>query len=87
MSEIQATNNFVFIERHETISEKAGLVIPDGGQKKPNTGTVYSVGNLVKDKKIKKGKSAIWHDGAGMEVPYEDKTYLVIEGERIIAVV
>lgn len=87
MPEIQATNNFVFILRDETVLEKAGLVLPDSGQEKPFKGNICSVGELVQDKKIKKGKSALWHKGAGMEVSYEDKTYLVIEGERIIAVV
>lgn len=87
MSEIQAVNNFVFILRDETALEKAGLRLPDSGQEKPHKGIIYSVGELVGDKKIKKGKSALWHKGSGMEVEYEDKTYLVIEGERIIAVV
>jgi len=89
MDIIEVTNNFVFILRDETISESNGLKIPDVGQKHPHKGIIFGVGELVQDSKIVNGvgKSALWHQGAGMEVEYEDKTYLVIEGERIIAVV
>ena len=87
MCNIEATNNFVFILQEGAESQSNGLKIPDTAQKKPHKGVICSVGELVQDTKIKEGKSALWHQGAGMEVPYEDKTYLVIEGERIIAVV
>lgn len=87
MSLIKATNNFVFIKRDESILEKAGLRLPDMGQEKPHRGIIYSVGELVQDKTIKKGKSALWHQGNGQEVPIDDEVYLVIEGERIICVI
>jgi co-chaperonin GroES (HSP10) len=87
MSVIQATNNFVFIVPDDTVLEKAGLIMPEGSQPKPHKGVILSVGDLVQDKTIQPDKSALWHQGASMEVEYEGVIYHVIEGDRIIAVV
>lgn len=85
---IIATNNFVFIIRDEAEKEKAGMFIPSKGVEKPHKGVIYSAGDLVQDKKIKNGKNkgVIFHKGNGFEIEFEGTTYLVIEGERIIAV-
>lgn len=86
---IQATNNFVFIIRDEAETETGGLYIPDQGKVKPHKGTIFSVGGLAKDPKIKngKGKKALFHKGIGFEIEYDDKTYLVLMDNEIIAVV
>lgn len=83
---IQATNNFVFIKRDETETEVGGFIIPGQGQEKPHSGEVFSVGILVGDKNIKRGKKALFHKGNGFDITYKEVTYLVIEGERIIGV-
>lgn len=85
---IQATNNFVFIIRDEAEKEKEGLIIPGQGQEKPHEGTIFSVGDLVADKKIKsgKGKKCLFFKGNGFDIPYQDKTYLVLESDRVVAV-
>lgn len=82
---IQATNNFVFIIRDEA-ERKAGDFIIPGQAEKPHHGIIISVGNMVQDKNIKKGKKALFHKGVGFEIPYEDKVFLVMEGERIIGI-
>lgn len=82
---IQATNNFVFIVRDEA-ERKAGDFIMPGQPEKPHHGTIISVGSMVQDKNIKKGKKALFHRGNGFDIPYEDKVFLVIEGERIIGI-
>lgn len=87
METLEATNNFVLIIRDKTPSEVAGLQIPDNGQEKPFKGVIATVGELVQDKRIQAGKSALWHKGNGWDMEYEGETYLVIEGDRIIAVV
>lgn len=84
---IQATNDFVFIKREETKNEISGLILPSDGKVKPHTGEIISVGELVGDKKIRKGKNALWHATVGMEIEYEDVTYLVLTSREIIAVV
>lgn len=87
---IQATNNFVFIIRDDVETESsAGLLIPGHGRVKPHQGTIFSIGGLAKDPKIKngKGKKAIFHAGIGFEIDYDSKTYLVLMDTEIIAVV
>lgn len=87
MATIQATNNFVFILRDAVKEETAdGLWIPAEGRERPHTGTVVSAGELVQDKNIKDGKRVMFHKGNGFDIPYEQKTYLVIEGDRVIAI-
>lgn len=83
---IQATNNFVYIIRDEVKKEISGLLIPDGGKEKPHKGKIFSVGELVQDKKIKIGRVGVFHKGTGFDIEYDGHEYLVIEGERIIGV-
>lgn len=86
---IQATNSFVFIVRDEAESEVGGLIIPETGKVKPHKGTIFSVGGMAKDPKIKngRGKTALFHKGIGFEIEYEDKVYLVLMDSEIIAVI
>ena len=89
MSEIKACNNFVFIIRDKPITEKGGAYIPSAGVEKQNKGVIYSVGDLVKDKKIKagKGKICIFHKDVGFGIDYEDKKYWVLADTEIIGIV
>lgn len=89
MSEIQATNNFVYIIRDKPKNEIAGAYIPSSGIEKQSRGTIYSVGDLVQDKRIKsgKGKTCIFHKGTGFEIEYENTTYLVLSGEDITGII
>lgn len=89
MSQIQATNNFIFIIRDEIKKETNGLIIPGQSRVKPHVGTLYSIGDLVKDRKIKtgKGKKGLFHQGIGFEIDYEGTTYLVLQEHEIIAIV
>lgn len=86
---IKATNNFVFIQRDKTETEKSGLIIPTSGQVKQHIGTIVSVGNLVRDMKIKsgQGKKAMFHSTVGFNITHEEVEYVVLNGEEIIAIV
>lgn len=83
---IQAVNNFTFIVRDSEQHESNGLIIPQQGVEKPHTGKIFSVGELVSDKKIEAGKLAIFHKGNGFTIEYGGEEYLIIEGERIIGI-
>lgn len=83
---LEATNDFVFIIRDEVEKEKAGMFIPGQGREKPHTGKIISVGELTEDKKIKPDRIAIFHKGIGFPIDIEDKTYLVLTGKEVIAV-
>lgn len=84
----EATNNFIYIIRDETEKEISGLYIPGKGQEKPHQGIIYSIGDLVQDKKIKKSlnKKAVFHKGVGFEMEIEGQVYLVLTDEQIIGV-
>lgn len=85
---IQATNNFVFVIRDKANSEKAGIYIPNTGREKPNEGTVFSVGDLIQDKKIKaaKNKKCLFFKGTGFTIEYQGVDYLVLTSDQIIAI-
>jgi len=85
---IQAVNNFVFLVVDEAAEEIGGLYIPNQGQEKPSSGKIVSVGDAVNDKYMKKGvgKKCIFPKGVGFHVEHEDVEYLVVESERIFAV-
>lgn len=85
---LQATNDFVFVIRDETEKESGGLLIPDGGAEKPHHGTIFSIGDLVQDKKIRaaKGKRCAFHKGIGFDMEIDGQIYLVLTGSQIIGI-
>lgn len=87
--QIKVTNNCVFVIRDKVESEAAGLILPSAGKEKPSEGTIFGVGNLVKDPDIKrgKGKKCLFHKGVGQELEYQGVTYLNLDAQHIIAVI
>lgn len=80
-----ACNKFVLVLRDEP---EVGLFeIPSEGQKKPHSGIIHAVGSQVEDENIKAGvgKKALFHQGVGFEIEYEEIVYLVLGGHEIIA--
>jgi len=86
MPQLQAVNNFTLILRDETSDTINGFSLPDSGQEKPHKGKIISVGQ-VSDKNIKPNKDCLFHKGNGWEMEYEGNVYLVLESEKIIAVI
>lgn len=90
MTEIShiATNFTIWTIRDKTEVEKGGLVLPGSGKEKPHSGTIISVGELVKDSKIKRGrgKKALFHKGIGQELEYKEVTYLILLDHQVIGV-
>lgn len=86
---IKAVNDFLFILRDKEKKEEAGLLIPGASREKPHEGTVVSVGDLVKDKNIKssKNKKVLFFKGTGFTIEFEGTEYLVLDSEKIIAIV
>ena len=84
---IQAVGNFVLIVSDIAESEKGGFSIPDIAKKKPSSGTIISVGGLVKDKAVKKDKKALFAQGSGQKLEIEDTEYTVLNDGQIIAVI
>lgn len=86
---MQAVNNFVFLLVDEAAEELSGLIIPMQGQEKPSSGKIITVGENVKDKNIRKSvnKKCIFPKGVGFPIEHEGVEYLVVECERIFAVI
>ena len=85
----------VIIERSEAEERtKGGIVIPDTAKEKPKKGTVVAVGEgrLLKSGKrfpltVKAGDRVLFTSYAGTEVSVDDKKYLIMGEEEILAVI
>lgn len=80
IEKLQAVNGFVYIIKDAPKTKVGGLDIPEPSLKKPNTGKVLSVGNLVQDKNIKKGRTALFNKQAGGEIDIFDTEITVVNG-------
>jgi co-chaperonin GroES (HSP10) len=82
LDKIQASGHIVMVIRDIPESEKDGVIIPPSVQKKPNTGKVLSVGELVEDKSIVKGKTAIFSRQVGTEIVIFDTAITILNAQH-----
>ena len=78
LDKIQASGHIVMVIRDIPESERGGVYIPPTAQKKPNTGRILSVGELVEDKSIRPGKMAIFSKQVGTEIRIFDTDITVL---------
>jgi len=71
-----------------------GIIIPDNAKEKPQRGEVVAVGDGAFDKdgkriplSVKKGDKVLYGKYSGTEVTLEEKKYLLLKFEDILAVV
>jgi chaperonin GroES len=79
------------IEEKETV--KGGIIIPDTAKEKPMEGEVISVGpgKVMEDGKrspmdVKAGDRVLFGKYAGSEIKIDDKEYVIMREEEILAV-
>lgn len=82
---LQAVNEFVYIIKDAPTTTKGGLDLPEPSVKAPNTGKIISVGNLVQDKNIKKGRTAIFSKQVGGEIEMFGVDITVLNGNGQIS--
>lgn len=87
---LEALNDNVLIELCEVESTtKGGIIIPDSYKKKSDKAVVISVGDNVKDKKIKEGATVYAIQGATSKTPIMDeesgKTYFLLKDYDLLA--
>jgi chaperonin GroES len=87
IEKLKSKNNYVLLDRHIPEEERGGLAIPDVAKKKPQTGTILSVGKLVADKTIKEGQVAYFHKTAGWEMEIGREVVFVLRDQDVIACV
>lgn len=80
-----AVNGFVYLIKDEPVTIKGGIKIPEPSIKAPNTGKILSVGNLVQDKNIKKGRTAIFSKQVGGEIELFGTEITVLDGNNQIS--
>jgi chaperonin GroES len=68
---------------------KAGIIIPDTAQEKPQRGTIVAVGNGKKDEPltVKAGDNVLYGKYAGTEINVEGEDYLIMRESDIFAIV
>lgn len=65
----------------------AGIYLPESAsEEKPQEGKVVAVGES-KDIKVKKGQKVIYNRYGGTEVKVDEKEFLIVKNEDILAVV
>ena len=91
---IRPLHDRVLVERlEEREVKKGGIIIPDTAKEKPQEGRVIAVGNgKVSDdgKKIpldvKNGDKILFGKYSGSEVKLDDKEYLILREEDVLAI-
>jgi chaperonin GroES len=91
---IRPLHDRILIERlEEGEVKKGGIIIPDTAKEKPQEGKVIAVGNgkvTEEGKKIpldvKAGDRILFGKYSGSEVKIEDKEYLILREEDVLAI-
>ncbi|MBO4525105.1 MAG: co-chaperone GroES [Bacteroidales bacterium] len=79
----------VLIEPQEAQTKTAGgIYIPDTAKEKPQQGKVIAAGPGKKDEpmEVKAGDVVLYGKYAGTEVTVEDKKYLIVKQQDILAI-
>ena len=91
---IKPLNDHLLVARLEPKDTvKGGIVIPDSAKEKPQEAVVKAVGpgRLVDGKRvpveIKKGETVLISKYGGTEVKYDDKEYLLIREDDVLAII
>ena len=96
LTQVQPTAGYLLVEPDEQTKQTAsGIYLPDSATgDKPQTGTVLAAGpDEVSDKGItkkspaKKGDKVIYKKWGGNEVKFDNKEYLFVKSEDILAII
>ena len=91
---VRPLHDRVLVERlEEQEVKKGGIIIPDTAKEKPQEGKVIAAGNGKPDKDgkkvpldVKAGDRILFGKYSGSEVKVDDKEYLILREEDILAV-
>ncbi len=76
----------VLIERAEVKEKTAsGIIIPDSAKESQNRGKVLAIGKDVEDVKV--GDTVLYGKYNGTEIKENDKEYIIINSEDLLAIV
>ena len=86
---IKPLHDYILVEPIETEKVTAGgIIIPDSSKEKPQKGNVVAIGNGIDNKNMNVSTNDIVLYGkyAGTEISDEEKNYLMIKEEDILAI-
>ena len=92
---IKPLHDFVLIEPlDQDTTLPSGIIIPDTAKEKPQRGLIVSVGpgrandkGDIKKLVVKEGEKVMYKKWGGTEVKIENKSYLLMKEEDLIAVI
>lgn len=85
-SPLNPLSDWVVAEAEEAVTKTAGgIYLPDKAAEKPKTAKVLSVGKNVKE--IKTGDRIVYKSYSTTDVKVNDKEYILVKEEDIIATV
>jgi chaperonin GroES len=83
---LQPLTDWVVAEAEEAPTKTAsGIYLPDKATEKPKTAKVLAIGKDVKE--VKTGDRIVYKDYSSKEVKVNDKEYILVKSEDIIATV
>ncbi|PKL91895.1 MAG: co-chaperone GroES [Candidatus Goldiibacteriota bacterium HGW-Goldbacteria-1] len=87
-------NHIIVKPLEEEETKKGGIIIPDTAKEKPSKGEVVEAGPgaIMEDGKrkpmdLKKGDKVLYSKYGGTEIKMDDKEYLVMTDEDVLAVI
>jgi len=86
---IKPLGNRIFIKKDEQQERKGNIILlkKEGMFAPPYSGFITGVGDDVEDKDFKIGVKVLFHDLAGSEFKYENKTVLSLRERDITAII
>ena len=91
---VKPLHDRILVERLEEEVRKGGIIIPDTAKEKPQKGKVTAAGpGRVDDKgkriamDVKKGDTILFGKYSGNEIRIDDKEYLIMREEDVLAIV
>jgi chaperonin GroES len=89
---IKPLGDRVIVEALDAETKKGGIIIPDTAKERPQQGKVVAVGpgKVEKGERItldvKKGDTVLFGKYSGTEITIEDKEYLILKADDILAI-
>ncbi len=78
--------NVILIKEEAEKKTASGIILTDNSEKKSNIAAVVAVGEDVKSE-IKVNDRVVYKEYSGTNVEMDDKKYIIIEAEDILAIV
>lgn len=86
-STLVPTFSKIVVHRDEAQKMVGSLIIPEGHQRKPHTGTILAVGpDLPATSLFRVGTRVLFAEYSGTELKVNDESHIVMEASEVIAI-